>query len=672
MNNSGSSSASGSGSEVAGPDTADGTLVIIVCRAKHLPNRRKLDKQCPYVTMRIGPTAKKTPSHFRAGQTPEWTHEIRFELTRERRPMMKLDVLDETKNEPTPIGLCEIDCSIVFGNPANKEVGGKYIHDDWYDLSCNGRRAGKVFLEMTFYPSSPVLPPKIPKTQGQSMATADEYTPYAQQQQSTGVPSRPLAVASGSTGSSAGSGSVPSFGGFPQSVARSEPFSGQSIVSGSGGSGSGSGSYGTQEFSTRSRHSVESPTRGRSSVDELLQQPRHTKSRSPRKYEESPSTSTTYAVDFKSGAVSTSPDSKSRFSKFSKLKLKFQSRQPVGTLFQEGRSRSPNPQEESFEHQPRITKSSSPTKSRSFYQLPGIPSNSSPKITYSDDDDDDFEPYIPQTNLPNQKQYNPISHHPAEYSSGTPPPPPHKDRLDGRLSHGSTISSNIFSNVSASDRDRLTYSTGSNNSHSSSRSSPGRKPPPPMKENELSSKLLKMSLQSSTAIPFSADTFGIDEDEVSVSNSFDVEANNMMPTLVYLLDKPTKSLSHRGGIQDDDAYQTNPNEIDPKYYAPSPTEHLSKTLRLQNGQGTRNDVQVDLRTESSGYLGDGKWQQSNSGNKFSPLVFDRMPSSVDEDDFNDDENKPAVPPKVPKGLSEIEYYVLEKEKYLRDINGRRA
>ncbi|KAM9887565.1 hypothetical protein OXX79_013539, partial [Metschnikowia pulcherrima] len=84
-------------------DTAEGTLVVMVCRARHLPNRRKLDKQSPYVLLRIHSVAKKTPAHFRAGQTPEWTHEIRFDLTRDRKPLMRLDVLDETKNDPTPI-----------------------------------------------------------------------------------------------------------------------------------------------------------------------------------------------------------------------------------------------------------------------------------------------------------------------------------------------------------------------------------------------------------------------------------------------------------------------------------------------------------------------------------------------------------------------------------------
>ena len=44
--------------------TADGTLVVMVIRAKHLPNRRKLDKQSPYVVARIGTVAKKLWQHF--------------------------------------------------------------------------------------------------------------------------------------------------------------------------------------------------------------------------------------------------------------------------------------------------------------------------------------------------------------------------------------------------------------------------------------------------------------------------------------------------------------------------------------------------------------------------------------------------------------------------------
>ena len=100
---------------------------------------------------RIGTVAKKTLAAFRGGTNPEWTHEMRFELSREE-TNFKIDVLDETKNDPT-IGNVEIDASIIFTNPENNE-NGKYIYDKWYDLTLNGRRAGMIYLEMTFYPTA--------------------------------------------------------------------------------------------------------------------------------------------------------------------------------------------------------------------------------------------------------------------------------------------------------------------------------------------------------------------------------------------------------------------------------------------------------------------------------------------------------------------------------------
>lgn len=43
-----------------------------------------------------------------------------------------------------------------------------------------------------------------------------------------------------------------------------------------------------------------------------------------------------------------------------------------------------------------------------------------------------------------------------------------------------------------------------------------------------------------------------------------------------------------------------------------------------------------------------------------------------DDSDDEEEAKPEVPPKIPQGLNEMEYYILEKEKYLRDLQARRA
>lgn len=49
-----------------------GTLVVIVDRAKNLPNRRTMGKQDPYCAARLGKEAKKTDTDKRGGQTPKW------------------------------------------------------------------------------------------------------------------------------------------------------------------------------------------------------------------------------------------------------------------------------------------------------------------------------------------------------------------------------------------------------------------------------------------------------------------------------------------------------------------------------------------------------------------------------------------------------------------------
>ncbi|CUM64620.1 uncharacterized protein PRCAT00002228001 [Priceomyces carsonii] len=124
------------------------------------------------------------------------------------------------------------------------------------------------------------------------------------------------------------------------------------------------------------------------------------------------------------------------------------------------------------------------------------------------------------------------------------------------------------------------------------------------------------------------------------------------------MDEPVSRLKHPlRNIDNNGAYKLNPDEIDPKYYAPTPDEHLTRTLRLQNGNANRNDLSIDLRTRETGYLGDGK---------FSPTIFDKL--------GHNDENqrpKPNVPPKIPKGLTAAEYYILEKERYLNDLKGQR-
>lgn len=549
--------------EVNAPESAEGTLVVIICRAKHLPNRRTLDKQSPYVALRVGTIAKKTQAHFRAGQTPEWLQEVRFQLTRDRKPIMKVDVLDETKNDPTPIGNVEIDCSIIFRNPDNQQEG-KYIYDKWFDLTLNGRRAGMIYLEMTFYPSAPILPPKIPYEVESTYSVTEKNLPSP--------PPKPTPMGEVFTAQEP-SGFLKRFG-FLKNQER-----------GSTGSQGSHDSYGNH-----------SPSNGYHT---------HQKSQDSQNYSKISSDNSDVFVSSQQELTGT----KKYSLKFSKFKSKFQAKEPIGSLFHnEGRGKkSPN-------------RFPSPVSAYEIdsYQVNNFDNLDQLQNDISGYDDDDFAPPIPlhksSKDLPILRATTTHSHSMSPPPSDpNPPSPPHS--------------------ISPSHLHR-------------------KAPSSPVRES-----FSKLNLKSNTSIPFSADTIGLTDEQP-------------LPTQVYLLDKPVKSLSYENdpnatnnNLNDDMSYRINPNEIDPKFYAPTPSEHLNTKFKLENGVGvTREDLKVDFRTDSTGYLGNGK---------FFPSIFQRAVEHDYDDELLDYAMKPKVPPKIPQGLTEMEYYVLEKERYLKDLNGRR-
>lgn len=510
---------------MSAPLTADGTLIIMVCRGRHLPNRRKLDKQSPYVLLRIGTEAKKTSSCFRAGQTPEWTQEIRFQLLRERRPILKLDVLDETKNDPTPVGNTEIDCSMVFLDSANFREG-KFILDDWYELSCNGRRAGKIYLEMTFYPSAPIVPPKVSHS-GSISSMPDVYE--------KSLPHMPQ-----------------------EDFLRSDPMQNKTV----------------NEIFDQKADDFRSSDPGSSRQH----------------YDETP--------DFDDVFISANQEKeKKKKGRFLKIKAKLQSKEPLSN----------------------------------FFNL----DNRGPASYLMMDDDrppsplDDISHLLDELDLSFKTPKR--GHYPSnDLPPLPPPPPPHSSKP--------TSPSRFTSSASNSPQPKSYHLSPKRFS---------RKPPPP-DTDDMVDHFQDINI-SRTLAPFSADTIGMDDDDE-------------MPTTVFKMGEAVKSLTHRAHHEETE-HTVNPHEIDPKYYAPTPSEHLAKTFRIQSGKVNDNDLAVELNTEKSGYLGEGRF---STDKRFSPSVFQRV-----NDENEGEENKPAVPPKIPRGLTDREYFVLEKDKYLQDINGRR-
>ncbi|KAA6410981.1 MAG: C2 domain containing [Lasallia pustulata] len=131
---------------VDGPEI--GTLVVIVDRAKNLPNRKTMGKQDPYCAARLGKDAKKTETDRRGGQTPRWDQELRF--TVHDSPdyyQLKVSVFNDDKRTDL-IGetWVPLDKVVVPGGGQN---------DLWHNLNCKGRYAGEIRIELTYYDTRP-------------------------------------------------------------------------------------------------------------------------------------------------------------------------------------------------------------------------------------------------------------------------------------------------------------------------------------------------------------------------------------------------------------------------------------------------------------------------------------------------------------------------------------
>ncbi|KAI8931032.1 hypothetical protein NX059_012043 [Plenodomus lindquistii] len=125
-----------------------GTLVVIMDRARNLPNKRTMGKQDPYVAARLGKEAKKTKTDKRGGQTPKWDQELRF--TVHDSPdyhRLKVSVFnDDKKTELIGEAWVNLDAVITPGGGTS---------DDWHGLMCKGKYAGEVRIEFTYYDTRP-------------------------------------------------------------------------------------------------------------------------------------------------------------------------------------------------------------------------------------------------------------------------------------------------------------------------------------------------------------------------------------------------------------------------------------------------------------------------------------------------------------------------------------
>ena len=143
-----------------------GTLVIIVDRARNLPNRKAMGKQDPYCAARLGKEAKKTETDKRGGQTPKWW-EINFHdrgtiLTGFRDQEMRFIVHDSPD-------YYQLKVSVFNDDKKTELIGETWValdqivvpgggtNDLWHRLNCKGRYAGDIRIELTYYDTRPKL-----------------------------------------------------------------------------------------------------------------------------------------------------------------------------------------------------------------------------------------------------------------------------------------------------------------------------------------------------------------------------------------------------------------------------------------------------------------------------------------------------------------------------------
>ncbi|KAI0998544.1 hypothetical protein K3495_g9651 [Podosphaera aphanis] len=170
---------------VDGPEI--GTLVVIVDRAKNLPNRKTIGKQDPYCAARLGKEAKKTETDRRGGQTPRWDQELRY--TVHDSPdyyQLKVSIFNDDKKTDL-IGETWVDLKDVI-------IPGGGQNDLWHNLNCKGKYAGEIRVEITYYDSRPKQEkPEKPKQTGICAAQVEpNEASKGTRQAKPGVKRRPL------------------------------------------------------------------------------------------------------------------------------------------------------------------------------------------------------------------------------------------------------------------------------------------------------------------------------------------------------------------------------------------------------------------------------------------------------------------------------------------------
>ncbi|BFZ58815.1 hypothetical protein PYCC9005_005880 [Savitreella phatthalungensis] len=126
-----------------------GTLIVILDKARNLPNRRKIGKQSCYAVVRLGNDCQRSPTDKRAGQVPSWNHEMRFSVACPEETLLRISIFNEDSRTPDLVADAAVDLTSLYQ---------KREYDAWVPLRFKDKPAGEVYVELTFYYEGP---PKV-------------------------------------------------------------------------------------------------------------------------------------------------------------------------------------------------------------------------------------------------------------------------------------------------------------------------------------------------------------------------------------------------------------------------------------------------------------------------------------------------------------------------------
>ncbi|KAI8384452.1 C2 domain-containing protein [Radiomyces spectabilis] len=111
-----------------------GELVVVALKAV-------AGKQDPLCVFRLGDVAMKTKTDVRGGQNPIWDDQVNLPVP-VGATKLHMQLFDKNTNISNLIAEGYVDLSKVLREGE---------HDDFFPLTFRGKRAGEIYLELTFY-----------------------------------------------------------------------------------------------------------------------------------------------------------------------------------------------------------------------------------------------------------------------------------------------------------------------------------------------------------------------------------------------------------------------------------------------------------------------------------------------------------------------------------------